>query len=334
MSEQPETPAAPPADGDPVAAPAEPPPADAATPDAVAATATAGDGAPTAGPVFRLLLVPGVVPASWVRTWRERVTDVALELVHAPAADAGAVLAAGGADAALLRLPVDRTVLSAIPLYVETTVVVLPKDHLLTALDAVTPADLADETLLVPQDDVLRWVDPPGEPSLLPAPATTEAAVELVAAGVGLLAVPQSLARLHHRRDLTYRPFAAPDDDATDADATRAVPTSQAALAWAAERDGDPLVEELIGVVRGRTVNSSRGRGATTPDDGRDERAGRGGAAGARPTSGAAARTGRSTQGGSGGRGKHPGGSGRGAAGRRGGPGKGGSKGGGRRGGR
>jgi hypothetical protein len=220
------------------------PPEPDATPD--------GPVAPADAPGFRLLLVPGVVPASWVRTWRERVTDVPLELVHATAADAGRVLAEGGADAALLRLPVDRDVLSAIPLYVEQTVVVLPKDHLLTALDELTPADLAEETLVTPADDVLGWADPPSERSALPAPATTEDAVALVASGVGLLVLPQSLARLHARKDLTYRPL-------TDA------PTSQAALAWPVRRDGDPLVEELIGIVRGRTVNSSRGRGATPP---------------------------------------------------------------------
>lgn len=243
----------------------EHPAADPATDPAVHAAT------PDAGPRFRLLLVPGVVPASWVRTWRERVADVPLELVHAPAAEAGAVLARGGADAALLRLPVDRDALSAIPLYVETTVVVLPKDHLLTALDEVTPDDLAEETLITPGDDVLGWADPPGEPSLLPPPATTEEAVALVASGVGLLLVPQSLARLHHRKDLTYRPL-------TDA------PGSQAALAWPAERDGDPLVEELIGIVRGRTVNSSRGRGAADRDGGgatgKDAPAAKAGAAG------------------------------------------------------
>lgn len=207
------------------------------------------DGPPD-GAVFRLLLVPGVVPASWVRTWRERVTDVPLELVHAPAADAQDVLAAGGAEAALLRLPVDRDRVSAIPLYTETTVVVLPKDHELTTLAEVGPDDLAEETLITPADDVLRWADAPGEPSLLPPPATTEEAVALVASGVGLLLVPQSLARLHHRRDLTYRPLTG-------------APGSQAALAWPADRDGDPLVEEMIGIVRGRTANSSRGRAAT-----------------------------------------------------------------------
>jgi hypothetical protein len=305
---------------------------------------------PASPAAFRLLLVPGVVPASWVRTWRERVTDAPLELVHAPAAAAAAVLAAGEADAALLRLPVDRDVLSAIPLYVETTVVVLPKDHLLTALDEVTPEDLAEETLLVPADDVLGWQDPPGERSALPAPESTEDAVALVASGVGLLVVPQSLARLHHRRDLTYRPFA------TGAD----VPASRAALAWAADRDGDPLVEEMIGIVRGRTVNSSRGRGAgganahgddsadgrgrrtargaADPRDGSGTRGARNGSAGdGRGSSTAGRARGGSTAGGSrGGRGaggRGAGGGGRGGAGGRGaaGGGRGGARGRGRR---
>jgi hypothetical protein len=251
-------------------------------------------------PAFRLLLAPGVVPASWVRTWRERVADVPLELVPTTDADAGPALAAGRADAALLRLPVDRDALSAIPLYVETTVVVLPKDHVLTTLDEVTPADLAEETLLVPGDDVLRWADPPGERSALPAPATTEEAVALVASGVGLLAVPQSLARLHHRRDLTYR---------TLVDA----PTVQAALAWPLERDGDPLVEEMIGIVRGRTANSSRGRGTAAAEAPKTpERAtGKGPAGSGRGATPARGRGGRPSYGAGGGRGRARGGRGR-----------------------
>ncbi|HEY0216381.1 MAG TPA: LysR family substrate-binding domain-containing protein [Cellulomonas sp.] len=218
------------------------------------------------GPRFRLLVVPGVVPASWLRTWKDRLPGVPVELVHTEVAGQHAALTEDRADAALLRLPVDRDALSAIPLYVETTVVVLPKDHLLTALDEVTPEDLAEETMLVPADDVLGWADPPGEPSALPTPATTAEAVELVASGVGLLAVPQSLARLHHRRDLTYRTLTG-------------APASQVALAWSSARDGDPLVEEMIGIVRGRTANSSRGIAAT-------------GAAGAGASGTAPARTG------------------------------------------
>ncbi|MEV7973677.1 LysR family substrate-binding domain-containing protein [Cellulomonas sp. NPDC089187] len=205
---------------------------------------------PSSDARFRLALTPGMTPTSWTRTWADRLPDHPLDLVQLTAAEAPSALIDGSVDAALLRLPVDRDRLHAIPLYTEVTVVVLPKDHLLTALDELSPDDLAEETLLTPADDVLAWTDPPGEPSLLPTPATTADAVELVASGVGVLIVPMSLARLHHRKDLTYRPI-------TDA------PTSQTALAWSRSREDDPLIEELIGIVRGRTANSSRGRART-----------------------------------------------------------------------
>ncbi|MDH6622981.1 DNA-binding transcriptional LysR family regulator [Streptomyces sp. LBL] len=203
-----------------------------------------------ASPSFRLAYVPGVTPGKWARTWNERLPDAPLELVAVSAAEAPDVLRDGRADAALVRLPVDRTVFSAIPLYTETTVVVVPKDHVVTAADEVTCADLADETVLHPLDDVLDWEAPPGEPAF-ERPATTADAVDLVASGIGLLVVPQSLARLHHRRDLTYRPL-------LDA------PQSDVALSWPEAATTDQ-VEDFIGIVRGRTVNSTRGRAAPAP---------------------------------------------------------------------
>ncbi|MFF0223157.1 LysR family substrate-binding domain-containing protein [Streptomyces sp. NPDC004629] len=205
---------------------------------------------PEETPSFRLAYVPGATPAKWARIWHERLPGIPLTLVQVPAGEAADVLRAGAADAGLVRLPVDRTFFSAIPLYTETTVVVVPKDHLITAADEVTLADLADEVVCHPLDDVLGWDAPPGEPAF-ERPAGTAAAVELVAAGVGLLVVPQSLARLHHRRDLTYR---------TVVDA----PQSAVALCWPEDATTD-LVEDLIGIVRGRTVNSTRGRGTVQP---------------------------------------------------------------------
>ncbi|MEU5536807.1 LysR family substrate-binding domain-containing protein [Streptomyces sp. NPDC020362] len=199
-------------------------------------------------PSFRLAYVPGATPAKWARIWNERLPDVPLTLLQVPSGEAPGMLRAGEADAGLVRLPVDRTFFSAIPLYTETTVVVVPKDHLITAAEEVTLADLADEVLFHPLDDVFDWDSPPGEPSF-ERPATTPDAVELVAAGVGLLIVPQSLARLYHRRDLTYRPV-------VDA------PRSSIALSWPEEATTD-LVEDFIGIVRGRTVNSTRGRTGT-----------------------------------------------------------------------
>lgn len=194
---------------------------------------------------FRLAYVPGVTPAKWAGVWAERVREVPLRLLQTPAAEVVPLLRNGGVDAAFVRLPVDREGLHVIPLYVETTVVVVPKDHVVAAVDEVELADLADEDVFEPLDDVLTWDDRPGQPAFT-RPETTAGAIELVASGAGVLLLPQSLARLHHRKDLTYRTV-------TDA------PQSQIGLAWLDAETTD-LMEELIGIVRGRTPNSSRGR--------------------------------------------------------------------------
>lgn len=203
-----------------------------------------------------------MTPTKWVRIWNERLAGVPLTLVAVTAAEAADALRHGDADAALLRLPVDRADLSAIPLYTETTVVVIPKDHVGAAVEELSVADLADEVVLHPLDDTLEWERPPGRPAF-ERPATTADAVELVAAGVGLLVVPQSLARLYHRKDLTYRPLTAPDAEPSaagpdSAPSAPSVPGSRVALSWPEARTTD-LVEEFIGIVRGRTVNSTRG---------------------------------------------------------------------------
>ncbi|TDC95015.1 LysR family transcriptional regulator [Saccharopolyspora aridisoli] len=201
-------------------------------------------------PSFDLAYVPGITPDKWARKWQEREPLVPLNLVQAAAAEAPGLVRDRGADAALLRLPIDRTGLHAIPLYTEQTVVVVPKDHVVAAADEVTSEDIAEDVLLHPLDDTLDWERPPGIPAV-ERPTTTADAIVLVAAGVGLLVVPQSLARLHHRKDLTYRPI-------TDA------PESTVALTWI-EGETTDLVEQFIGIVRGRTVNSTRGKQQPEP---------------------------------------------------------------------
>ena len=194
--------------------------------------------------------VPGGTPAKWARNWAQRHPEVPLTLTAVAAGDAADAVRTGAVDVALLRLPTDTTGLAVIPLYEETTVVVVPADHLLTAADDVTAADLDGEHVLVPLDDVVDWAGAPGVP-VDHRPETTAAATELVAAGLGVLIVPQSLARLHHRRDLTYRPI-------TDA------PTCAVALA-VPDGPQSELVEEFIGIVRGRKAGSSRGQAQQTP---------------------------------------------------------------------
>ena len=200
---------------------------------------------------FRLLIVPGVVPTAWLRMWRERWPLVPVELIQTAVAQQVTVLRDGRADVGLVRAPLDQDSLSVIPLYTETSVVMVPGDHALAGADEVTLADLAGEVLLLPDDAPLAWVDAPGGRLSVPGPRTIGEAVELVAAGVGVLVVPQSLARLNHRHGVTYRSMVG-------------APTSTVALAWPADRTTD-RVEAFIGIVRGRTVNSTRGPAGDRP---------------------------------------------------------------------
>lgn len=201
-------------------------------------------------PALTLGYVPGGTPAKWARIWAERHPEVPLQLRAVAAADAAEAVRAGTVDVALLRLPTDTSGLAVIPLYEETTVAVVPTDHILSAVDEITAADLDGEPMLRPRDNVVAWAEAPGIP-VDHRPETTEEAMELVAAGIGALIVPQSLARLYQRKDLTYRPI-------TDA------PTCPVALAVPEGSTPGP-VQEFIGIVRGRKPGSSRGQAEPTP---------------------------------------------------------------------
>ncbi len=76
-------------------------------------------------------------------------------------------------------------------------------------------------------------------------PMSVKQAVESVAADAGILILPMSLARLHHRKDVCAVPVSG-------------VAESQVGLAWRVD-DEDPRIETFIGIVRGRTERSSRG---------------------------------------------------------------------------
>jgi DNA-binding transcriptional LysR family regulator len=178
-------------------------------------------------PPLRVAFVPGVTPDKWARIWAERMPRVALELTVVEEPDQLAVLHDGRADMCFARLPVDDETLHAIPLYSEVPVVVAPKGHLVEAADEVTLDDLADE--------IVHPVPP----------LTAKEAVETVAAGVGVVLLPMSVARLHNRKDVVHRPVA-------DAAETRI------ALVWPRALD-DERVQTFIGVVRGRRPTSSRG---------------------------------------------------------------------------
>ena len=146
----------------------------------------------------------------------------------------------------------------SIRLYEELPVVILPVDHVLTVLDEVPVEELAEEFLLQPASDIpayeevsRAWRESAGR--IVPEGLTDKETIELVAAGVGLYIVPMSIARFYHRKDLTYRPVAGLD-------------TYPVRLVWPRAPKGEPRSEELeallqdfIGIVRGRTATSDRG---------------------------------------------------------------------------
>lgn len=199
---------------------------------------------------IRLGFVPGVIPAKWVRIWRERHPDWELDLVALPSLDRGLATDAQEVDAALVRPPLVSRNLHAVVLYEEVSVVVFPKDHHFAAADDLTAEDLAPEIQLHPVDSPFLWRGPDGATQLIgqeakERPEDTAAAIALVAAGIGIVVVPQSLARLHHRKDLTFLPL-------------KDGPIAPIALVWRQDDDRE-LIEEFHGIVRGRTPNSSRG---------------------------------------------------------------------------
>ena len=189
--------------------------------------------------------MPGTTPGKWIDTWKQRMPRVSLELVPLEVADQREAFHRGDVDAAIVRLPFDRDGMHVIPLYDEIPVVVCAADSHLTAADELSLADLAGEVRLVPGDDVLDLPIPDTEVPRFDPVATTGEAIATVASGVGIVVVPMSLARLHARKDVDYRPLVG-------------APLSSVALAWPADAP-TALVDVFIGIVRGRTANSSRG---------------------------------------------------------------------------
>ncbi len=204
---------------------------------------------------FRVAFVPGVTPDKWARIWAERMPRDPLELSPVDEVEQTAVLYDGRADMCFVRLPVDQGDLHVIPLYSEVPVVVVPKEHFVEAAEEVSVSDLADEHLLQDPDLVPEWRDVATEireGTRVEVPQiTVRQAVETVAAGVGIVIVPMSVARLHHRKDVVYRPVSD-------------VPESRIGLAWRRDLE-DERVDALVGVVRGRTANSSRGPTRAAP---------------------------------------------------------------------
>lgn len=182
---------------------------------------------PTHGRELRFAYVAGVTPGKWIRRWEERMLDVPL---HSFMSDDGAqlsVLKDGSAELSFVRLPVEREGLNVIPLYEEQPVVVAPKGHEISVFEEVALEDLSAESFL----DVA-------------ALGGAELAMQVVASGAGLAILPMAVARHFSTKETVARRLTG-------------APVTEIALAWPLDSTDD-VIEEFIGIVRGRTAQSSR----------------------------------------------------------------------------
>lgn len=195
-------------------------------------------------PAFTVGYVPGVMPGKWLSRWRDRRLQPVLRDEPVPAGQWRAALEDGTVTACFVRLgwsPEDpsleelRATHHAVHLYDELQVAVLATEDLLSVLDTLTTAQLHEESTPQPHADV----------------DDAAMAVELAAAGVGPVALPMSVARLHARKDVTTRAI-------TDAPALPVV------LVWPKTVDEatEDAVQRFVGIVRGRKESSGRDEAA------------------------------------------------------------------------
>jgi hypothetical protein len=204
---------------------------------------------------LHLAYAPGVMPAKWLNRFTDTHQEDTLHARPLPEGiDPLEELAAGRARVVLLRFPEGASPagpgLHVIELYTERAGLCAPKDH---------EVEYYDELAVIPAEDAAAW--PRLDPADYPAEAGGVAMMlEVVASGAGAVAaLPQPLARLHARKDVVWREVSGE-------------PATKVGLAWlrvdpslpddeqrlAQEAQDDRLVEEFIGVVRGRKAGSSR----------------------------------------------------------------------------
>ncbi len=217
-----------------------------------------------------IALVPGVAPGKWLDRWQERRPDVPFTVDIIAESDQLDALAdrqllfartrpdGTGSDGRPVR---GAPGLLTIPLYEEQPVLVAPLDHEASLTDVFPLSSLAASELL--DLPLLGY----------------EQAMELAGNGAGVVVVPQAVARMLARKDTVVRPVTdAPAEDfglttrrpeGDDAglapeDISRLMQPTRVwlcfAKSWQDPETGEnhPVIEEFVGIVRGRKAESSR----------------------------------------------------------------------------
>lgn len=220
------------------------------------------DLSPSPAPL-RLAFGRGMAPSRWAERW-EQISGVPLELVPVN-------IAYGRNDRIESEVTLERVLPGELPvgstepgrtrhaiqLYTEQLSLVVARDHELAEQDTISRAELATVTLLDHPQHPAAWPAPQpwADPSWMPT--TLRAALQLVATGAGGIILPTMLAR--HLSDKREHALLALAD-------AEAFPGTTVWATWDVSRDAAD-VQELVGVLRGRTARSSRsGTDAETAD--------------------------------------------------------------------
>jgi DNA-binding transcriptional LysR family regulator len=179
-----------------------------------------------------------------LQAFRERYGDVALRLHELGTTEQLRQLESGRIDVGFVRPRQLRPGLKMEPVHTERVMVALPSRHALADAAAVDVHDLAGEPLILltrAGSPGLRTALEPitdqlGEDAIVQEVAEMQTVIGLVAAGLGVSLVPESVRELE-RRGVTYRPL---DDGA---------PTVGLGVAWRAG-DDSPVLAAFLELVR------------------------------------------------------------------------------------
>lgn len=200
----------------------------------------------------RLVLgaVPGAAPDKWVRRWRQRYPDIPIEVQYYN--DAGALdrVEVGTVDITYLRIRAGdpapaKDLFHSVLIYSEEAVVCASREHWVAAAEeSVQWAEIAEEPLIDPARMGVPATDPHTALSGGDLAAAEGTAVEVAAAGTGLVLLPNSLARALSRKDVVVR-------SVTDQ------PGYEVYLVWLRQSDSE-AIQDFIGIARGRKESSGR----------------------------------------------------------------------------
>ncbi|MEV4475766.1 LysR family transcriptional regulator [Nonomuraea sp. NPDC049504] len=186
-----------------------------------------------ARPTIHLAYPPlvGALAARIARRLASRTPSIGVELRAAGRTAAAQALADHEVSAAILATPAPAQFVTAARFHVTVDHLAVPDGHRLAARPRASATDLGGEVLLTPASR--PWQGLPGRPRLV-ADDDFAAALDLVAAGAGLLPIPHLLVRTVRRDDVRFVPLEAGGLRITYA------------LAWSRER----VTPELMALVQ------------------------------------------------------------------------------------